>query len=246
MVYQRTQAGIDALHRDMDARLTDLTEYIEQLEESILNNEKSHAETPEGGAWALVENAEERFHQHEQRLDDLDVRLSNTLQNMNTELEKNRAADRKLLQDELTEANVRNDKLLTSVSDRLEASINGIEERLSSRLSTQTAGFAAESQTTVEALREQLGSLIDERVKNFNADQSEGLVELRDTLLSNTQAISGELKLQTEEQRNTLSEHRSALEAQFNAAITTLNNSKVSHRDLSDLLSRIADRIKLL
>ncbi len=75
-VYQRTQAGISALRRDMDARLTDLAEYVEQLEQSILNSLESHTQHSEGGTWALLENAEERFKLHEQRMDALDVRLT--------------------------------------------------------------------------------------------------------------------------------------------------------------------------
>ncbi len=165
---------------------------------------------------------------------------------MRTELNENRESDRQFLQTELADANARTDRLLTALSDRLDASITGIENKLSERLNSQSADIMAGSETTVNHLREQLGNLIDERIKTFNAEQTSGLVELRDTLLRNTQAINAELQQQTKEQRNTLEQHRASLETQFNAAIQTLSQSKVSHKELSQLLSRLADRITQL
>ena len=146
VVYQRTQAGINALRRDMDGRLTDLTEYIEQLEQSILNSIESRTEQPEGEAWALVENTAERLNQHEQRLDSLDVRLTNTLTNLRNELEENRQADRQFLQRELSAANTRTDQLIIGVSQKFEASLKSMETKLSEQL--KSTKFKCKTQST--------------------------------------------------------------------------------------------------
>lgn len=246
VVYQRTKAGINALRRDMDARLTDLTEYVEQLEQSILNSMESHARTAAEGE--LGADAAERLNQQDQRLEALDARLTNTLDTLRDELDDHRQADRRFLRQELATVNVRTDELLTNVGHQLESSINGIQSNLSTQLSDRSTSLQADtaSETTINSLRERLGELIDDRIETFNAEQSKGLGQLRDTLLANTDAIKMELRTQTEAQRNTLAGHRTELERQFNAAIATLNTSKVSHKELSQLLSRLADRLQQL
>ena len=246
VIYHRTQASVDGLRRDIDGRLDDLTEYVSQLEQSILNSVKERAETDEARSRAtIVEGTELRLQQHNDRLDALDVRLSNTLTNLRAEFEADREADRAFLKTELAGANARTDQLLIGVTARLDASIKSIEDRLSTQLDSTSQGLMADSESTVSSLRSQLGNLIDERVKTFNEEQSAGLVELRDTLLANTKEINSSLKAQTEQQEKTLSAHRTELESQFKAAIDELTKSKVSHKDLSQLLARLADRIKL-
>ena len=51
---------------------------------------------------------------------------------------------------------------------------------------------------------------------------------------------------QTEEQRANLKTHREELETQFNNALQEMDHSKVSHSELSALLTRIADRVQQL
>ena len=244
-VQQRTQAGLNDLRQDMDTRLDDLTKYVGQLEQSILNSIEVRAEASDHTQLAMAaESAEARVNEQNARLDAFDVRLTNTLAELRAEYEAGRETDRTNLKKELAEANARTDALIEGISTRLETSITGIEGRLSKQLNNQSMGLVADSETTVNNLRTQLGNLIDDRVRTFNDQQTNGLGELRDILVANTQNLNAELKLQTEQQRNTLQSHRTEIEKQLNSAIQELNQSKVSHKDLSQLLSRLADRLK--
>jgi|GEM_PF-5601473 len=246
-VYERTQKGINDLRQDMDARLDNLTKYVGQLEQSILNSVEVRAKESDQQQWSVVaETTEARVQEHNERIDALDAKLTNTLSNLRAEFETDRETDRAFLKKELSEANARTDKLLDDVSGRLETSIASIEARLSKQLTTQSIGLVADSESSVSNLRAQLGNLIDDRVRSFNDKQSTGIGELRDILLSNTQQLNGEIKSQTEQQRNTLNAHRSEMEKQLNSAINELNQSKVSHKDLALLLGRLADRLKHL
>ena len=246
-VYQSTQIGINDLRRDMEIRLDDLARYVGQLEQSIVNSIEVRAEESDQQQWALVaENTETQVQKHNERIDALDLRLTNTLSTLRTEFDTNREADRTYIKQELTEASARTDKLLENLSTRVETSIAAIEDRLSKQLSTQSAGLVADSATTVSNLRSQLGKLIDDRVRTFNDQQTSGLGQLRDILLSNTQQLNKEIKSQTEEQRKTLQNHQVGIEKQLNSAIQELNQSKVSHKDLAQLLGRLADRLKHL
>ena len=243
-IHQRTQASINGLRKEMDESLTDLTRYIETLEASILKSQESQPVSAEGAPWAgIVADTDAKLQTHNERLDALEARLAKTLTNLRTELEEDRESNRAFVKTELEKVNARTDELLREMSARLESSIGTIEMRLSEQLDSQSVGFIADSETTVNNLRTQLGNLIDERVRSFNEEQSAGLMELRDTLLSNTKEINTALKLQTEQQDNTLNAHREELESQFNAAIAVLTKSKVSHKDLSQLLARLADRL---
>lgn len=244
-VQQRTQAGLNDLRQDMDTRLDDLTKYVGQLEQSILNSIEVRAEASDHTQLAMAaESAEARVNEQNARLDAFDARLTNTLAELRAEYEAGRETDRANLKKELAEANARTDALIEGISTRLETSITGIEGRLSKQLNNQSMGLVADSETTVNNLRTQLGNLIDDRVRTFNDQQTNGLGELRDILVANTQNLNAELKLQTEQQRNTLQSHRTEIEKQLNSAIQELNQSKVSHKDLSQLLSRLADRLK--
>lgn len=231
----------------MDARLDNLTKYVGALEQSILNSIEVRAEVADQQQWSIVaETTEARVQEHNERIDAFDAKLANTLSNLRAEFEADRESDRAYLKKELAEANTRTDKLLDNVSSRLETSIASIEARLSKQLTTQSAGLVADSESTVSNLRAQLGNLIDDRVRSFNDKQSSGLDELRDILLTNTQQLNDEIKSQTEQQRNTLNAHRTEMEKQLNSAINELNQSKVSHKDLAQLLGRLADRLKHL
>jgi len=246
-VYQRTQAGMNDLRQDIDARLDDLTKYVGQLEESILNSIDVRADESGQHEWARVaESTEARFQEHNERLAAFDAKLTNTLTNLRAEFEADRESDRAYLKKELAEASARTDALLDGVSSRLETSIAGIENRLSKQLQNQSAGLVSESETTVSNLRNQLGNLIDDRVRVFNDQQTSGLGELRDILLANTQELNAELKLQTEQQRDTLHSHREEIEKQLSKAVNELDQTKVSHEDLSQLLGRLADRLTRL
>ena len=246
-VYERTQTGINDLRQDIDARLDNLTKYVGALEQSILNSIEVRAEVADQQQWSIVaETTEARVQEHNERIDAFDAKLANTLSNLRAEFEADRESDRAYLKKELAEANTRTDKLLDNVSSRLETSIASIEARLSKQLTTQSAGLVADSESTVSNLRAQLGNLIDDRVRSFNDKQSSGLDELRDILLTNTQQLNDEIKSQTEQQRNTLNAHRTEMEKQLNSAINELNQSKVSHKDLAQLLGRLADRLKHL
>jgi len=246
-VYERTQTGINELRQDMDTRLDNLTKYVGQLEQSILNSIEVRAEESDQQQWAVVaESTEARVQEHNDRIDAFDARLTSTLSNLRAEFEADREADRANLKKELAEANARTDKLLENVSSRLETSIASIEERLSKQLTNQSAGLVVDSESSVSNLRTQLGNLIDDRVRAFNDKQTSGLGELRDILLANTQQLNSELQSQTEQQRSTLNSHRVDMENQLNSAIHELNQSKVSHKDLAMLLGRLADRLKHL
>ena len=243
-IQQRTQASINGLRKEMDASLSDLSKYIEQLETSILNSQAHQSEPGNEASWSgIVADTDAKLQGHNDRLDALEARLANTLTNLRTELEEDRESNRAFVKTELEKVNARTDELLQGMSARLESSIGTIETRLSEQLDSKSAGFFADSETTVNNLRTQLSNLIDERVRSFNEEQSAGLMELRDTLLSNTKEINSALKLQTEQQDKTLNSHREELESQFNAAIAVLTKSKVSHKDLSQLLARLADRL---
>ena len=243
-IQQRTQASINGLRKEMDASLSDLSKYIEQLETSILNSQAHQSEPANEASWSgIVADTDAKLQGHNDRLDALEARLANTLTNLRTELEEDRESNRAFVKTELEKVNARTDELLQGMSARLESSIGTIETRLSEQLDSKSAGFFADSETTVNNLRTQLSNLIDERVRSFNEEQSAGLMELRDTLLSNTKEINSALKLQTEQQDKTLNSHREELESQFNAAIAVLTKSKVSHKDLSQLLARLADRL---
>lgn len=262
VVYQRTQAGINALRRDMDARLTDLTDYVEQLEQSILNaldNQQDSAAqaTADGGLGAdaaerLTQSGVVLEEQLETRLGSMDTRLTGMLDKLRSDIDEHRQEDRAFLQQELQAVNDRTDTLLAGLGERFEASLESIQSNLSTQLQQSpnpllgAAPTDGESEATINGLRERLGELIDERIAAFNSDQTSGLRQLRDTLVANTEAIKTELQTQSATQRKTLEAHRSELESQFNAAITTLNNSKVSHKELSQLLSRLADRLQHL
>ena len=243
-IQQRTQASINGLRKEMDASLSDLSKHIEQLKTSILNSQAHQSEPANEASWSgIVADTDAKLQGHNDRLDALEARLANTLTNLRTELEEDRESNRAFVKTELEKVNARTDELLQGMSARLESSIGTIETRLSEQLDSKSAGFIADSETTVNNLRTQLSNLIDERVRSFNEEQSAGLMELRDTLLSNTKEINSALKLQTEQQDKTLNSHREELESQFNAAIAVLTKSKVSHKDLSQLLARLADRL---
>lgn len=238
-VYRRTQSGLNVLRRDMEARLTDLSQYVEQLEQSLLNG----LEKQSGG---LPDDAAQTLANHEQRLDRLDARVTDLLNNTTAKFDEQRAADREHLEAKLTAVTTRSDRMLNAVSERLESSIGNMQTAITTQLSAQSTSALNESAETISGLRTQLETLIDERVRAFNGEQTSSMSELRSAMLKHTSTIQSELQLQTKEQGEQLAAHRETLETQFNSAIMTLNGSKVSHKELSQLLSRLADRIKQL
>ena len=238
-VYRRTQSGLNVLRRDMEARLTDLSDYVEQLEQSLLNGIEQQSS-------ALPDDAAQTLANHEQRLDLLDARVTDLLNNTTASFDEQRAADRDSLEAKLTAITTRSDRMLNAVSERLESSIGNMQTAITTQLSTQSNNALTESAETVSGLRSQLETLIDDRVRTFNGEQTSSMSELRSAMLKHTGSIKSELQQQTKEQGEQLAAHRDALETQFNSAIKTLNGNKVSHKELSQLLSRLADRIKQL
>lgn len=236
-VYRRTQSGLNSLRRDMDARLTDLSDYVEQLEQSLLNSVEAQSSD-------LSEDTAQILGKHEQRLDALDARVGDFLATVRADLDKERANHRDHLETKLAAITERNDRTLKSVSERLERSIADMQSNLSKQLSDQSGQTLKAPEATIADLREKLSALIDERVHAINAEQTSNMTQLRETVLAHTGSIKAELQAQTQEQSAQLRTHREEMETQFNRAILSLNDNKVSHRQLSQLLTRLADRIQ--
>jgi len=238
-VYRRTQSGLNSLRRDMDARLTDLSEYVEQLEQSLLNSmDNQHSNLSDDSADALA--------RHEQRLDALDTRLDDVLETARIDMANQRRKDQEQLEAKLANVTDRHDKMLNAISDRLDRSIAEMESSINTQLKNHTGSALTGSEHTITDLREQLNGLVDDRVRTLNSDQDANLTQLRETVLMHTQSIKAELKTQTEQQSTQLASHRDEMETQFNRAIMSLNDNKVSHKQLSQLLTRLADRVKQL
>lgn len=238
-VYRRTQSSISILRRDMDARMTDLSDYVEQLEQSLLNS----LDNQQTG---LSEDTAEVLSRHEQRLDAIDTRLDSLFDTARADMETQRNKDRADLEAKLSEVSRHHDAMLNDVSDRLDRGLAQMESNISSQLKTQSSTSVIAPEETIRVVRDQLDSLIDERVRNLNSDQDASLKQLRETVLMHTRSIKEELQAQTEQQSTQLASHRSELETQFNLAIMSLNDNKVSHKQLSKLLTRLADRVKEL
>jgi len=242
-VYHRTQSELNTLRRDMDSRLTDLSKYVEQLEQSLLNNLENQNHN-------LSNDAAAALSRQEQRLDTLDTRLDSvldkTLETVRADIDIQRKQDREDLDTRLTELSQRHDKMLNEVSDRLDRGLAQMESTISHQLKSHTKAEQTSSEQSMLGIRKQLASLIDERVNILNSEQEKNLTDLRETVLMHTSSIKQELQSQTEQQSNQLATHREEMEAQFNRAILSLNHNKVSHRQLSELLTRLADRVKAL
>ena len=123
-VYRRTQSSVDTLRRDMDARLTDLSQYVEQLEQSLLNNLDNQSKN-------LSSDATGALSRHEQRLDALDTRLDSVLdkalKSARADRDTQRQQDRENLDKRLTELSQRHDKMLNDLSDRLDRGLAQME-----------------------------------------------------------------------------------------------------------------------
>lgn len=178
--------------------------------------------------------------------DALDARLTELLETERSELGERRAANRDHLETKLAAITDRGDQQLQAVSQRLEASIADMQLRISDQLSNQSSTTVTAPDADISALRAQLEALIDERVRSVNEEQTSGMRQLRDVMLAQTNSIKTELQAQTQAQKTQLATHRQEIESQFNGALTTLNDNKVSHQELSRLLARLADRIQQL
>jgi len=242
-VYRRTQSDLNSLRRDMDGRLTDLSKYVEQLEQSLLNNLDNQKHN-------LSDDKAEMLSRHEQRLDALDTRLDavldKALESARADRDEQRKQDREDLDTRLTQLSRRHDTMLNEVSDRLDRGLAQMESSISEQLKSHSTVAPDSPEQSMVGIREQLAGLIDERVNILNGEQDKSLTDLRNTVLMHTSSIKEELQAQTEQQSNQLATHREEMETQFNRAILSLNDNKVSHRQLSELLTRLADRVKQL
>ena len=175
------------------------------------------------------------------------------------------AAQQDQVQAQITEANARTDRLLTELSDRLEKSIEQTRTNLTAELEQRSVeqldrlhqDNAAElptpeqlnrqiSEQVEEQVEQKVEQKVEQRVQRLAERDNSPLSELREMLLSNMTALKAELREQTEEQSRQLRAHRDDIDARLNSALATLDDSKVSHRDLSQLLTRLADRVKQL
>ena len=133
---------------------------------------------------------------------------------------------------------------LNAVDRRTQSGLNTLQRDMDRRL-TDLAEQVEQLEHSFSAMQTKISEQLSSQSSNALGN-TESMTELRDALRAHTESIQAELRAQTKQQGAQLASHRADMETQFNSAIAGLISSTVSHKELSQLLSRLADRIKQL